>query len=411
MTKQYDFNYKNFILYGIVFEIMMKLHRPFAVKFLERIGGSDLHISLFNSLPGFVMFLAVLPGAILIRRYADKKKITGILIFISRMPILLIAFIPMLPLGYQPIVFILLMAVLNGPNAVYMTSYQSFLGELFDNNERAKAIGDRNRYTMVAILIVTFLVGQILTLLPGNEAQRIQIYQLFFVAAFIMGMIELKVFSRFKVDHHHDSKPEKTVDVLRQVTKNKGFLAFMGCSLLYHFGWQMAWPLFNIYTIKVLGANESWLSVIQIAQAMVMFFGYKFWTKQIEKHGNPIVTAICTMGMAITPLLYILSKNLYVLTGTTVVSGLFTAGTITVLLTDLLEVTPQKDKVLYLGFYNTFINLSMGISPLVGHYFLKSRGIYFALGAAAFFRMIGSITFFIRRYRMRNEHLTEIDNM
>lgn len=117
----------------------------------------------------------------------------------------------------------------------------------------------------------------------------------------------------------------------------------------------------------------------------------------IKKIGNPAVTAICTMGMALTPLFYIISKNLIVMSVVAVATGIFfTSGTLTVLLSGLLEVLPEKERTVYMGFYNTFINLSLAIAPMIGHLFMQYRGIVFALYMTALFRLFGGIAFIIR---------------
>lgn len=398
----YKINYKLFIAYGILYELMMRLYQPFRAKFLQRLGGTDVHIALMTSLPGLVMAFIVLPGAIYLNRLEDKHKATGRLIFISRLFLLLFAATPFLPIWMQPVLFVILVVVMSVPNSIYLTSYQSFIGDLFEPEARADAIGKRNMFTVPATVILTFFTGLALNNLPGTEAERIQLYQLFYVAAFILGMIELQIFKRFRISHHEDKKSHIKFN-FKEFMSNKKFTRFLKSSLLFHFGWQMAWPLFTIYTISVLNANEAWLGYQSIGQSLAMFFGYMFWSKQINKFGNHVITAICTMGMAFTPILYILSPNLEILLFSATISGFFTAGTISVLLSDLLEVIPQEKRVLYIGLYTVFTNISLAISPLVGSFVKETFGITIALGTAAFFRMIGSLSFFKRSKKEHGE--------
>lgn len=398
----YKINYKLFIAYGILYELMMRLYQPFRAKFLQRLGGTDVHIALMSSLPGLVMAFIVLPGAIYLNRLEDKHKATGRLIFISRVFLLLFAATPFLPSAVQPILFVILVVLMSVPNSIYMTSYQSFIGDLFEPEARADAIGKRNMFTVPATVILTFFTGLALNNLPGTEAQRIQLYQLFYVVAFILGMVELSIFKKFRISNHHEEKKRIKFD-FKEFMSNKKFTRFLKSSLLFHFGWQMAWPLFMIYTISVLNANEAWLGYQSIGQSLAMFFGYMFWSKQINKFGNHAITAVCTMGMALTPIMYILSPNLKILLISATISGFFTAGTISVLLSDLLEVIPQEKRVLYIGLYTVFTNISLAISPLVGSFIKETFGITAALGTAAFFRMLGSLSFFKRSKKEHRE--------
>lgn len=397
----YKINYKLFIAYGVLYELMMRLYQPFQAKFLQRLGGSDVHIALMSSLPGLVMAFIVLPGAIYLNRLEDKHKATGRLIMMSRMFLLMFASVPFLPTALRPITFVVFVVLMSVPNSIYLTSYQSFIGDLFQPDARADAIGKRNMFTVPATVVLTFFTGLALKNLPGSEAERIQLYQMFYVVAFIFGMVELSIFKRFKIPPHDESK-KKIMFNFKEFMANKKFTRFLKSSLLFHFGWQMAWPLFTIYTISVLNADEAWLGYMSIGQSLAMFFGYMFWSKQINKYGNHTITAICTMGMALTPIFYILSPNLMILLMSATVSGFFTAGTISVLLSDLLEVIPKEKRVLYIGLYTLFTNISLAVSPLVGSFIKETFGITMALGTASFFRMLGSVSFF---KRSKKEHI------
>ncbi len=391
---------KLFISYGIIYEIMGNFYKPFAVKFLERIGGGEWAMSLFNSLPGLITLFAVIPGAIFIRKQSSLKYVTMFLILAGRSFLLLMAFIPFLSGEWQVAVFLMLYSLMCFPDAIYQTSYQAFVGKIFRDKDRAYAISTRNKLTVPIITVMTLVIGKVITSLPKTDDQRIMIYQLFFLLAFIFGLLELYVFKSFKVEKENLDDQIHFVESLKKVVKNKPFIFFTACSLLFHFGWQMGWPLFNIYTIKTLGADEMWLAIISVSSSVTMFFAYGYWNKVIHKKGNAYVLAINTLGMAVTPLMYILSFNLYILTVTAFLSGIFIAGTTTVLLSGLLEVTPEADRVTYLAIYSTLTNLSLAIAPLIGHWFLEINGIAFALVMTAIFRIFGSLAFFYRNKKI-----------
>ncbi len=401
-----DSTLKRFILYGMIFEITNNFHRPFAIKFLERIGGDEWAMSLFNSLPGLITLFAVIPGAIFIRRMPSLQKVTLSLIGMGRIFLLLMAGIPFLEPNYQVGAFLLLYSLMCFPDALYQTSYQAFLGKLFPENSRAHAISIRNKLTIPVITIVTLLIGKVITVIPRTNQERIMLYQIFFLVAFVFGILEIFVFRKFRAQKEVVAEQSHFLDSFRGIIKDKNFLFFTSCSLVFHFGWQMGWPLFNIYTIKTLGADEMWLAIIGVSSSVTMFFAYGYWAHVIHRKGSAYVLAINTLGMAITPIMYIFSFNLYILTFTSFVSGIFVAGTTTVLLSGLLEVTPEKDRVTYLAVYSTLTNLSLAIAPLVGHWFLGMRGIAFALTMTAVFRVIGSLTFFYRNWYLQQKKIS-----
>lgn len=393
-------NLRYFIIYGMIYEISLRLYNPYQVKFLERIGGDEFHISLFNSMPGLIMVFTVLP-VLLWLRHLDAKKMTSWATLLQRVFVLSYALVPFVPLEIQPWVFIGITALLSIPMALYTNSFQSLTGDLFTPENRAQAIGAKSKFSVPVIMAIVFITGQILTRLPSNENERIILYQIFFVVAFMMTFAELGILKKLKPINVSHQKPAPVKHVFREIFSNKPYLIFAGCSLLFHFGWQMGWPLFSIYTIKTLGADEGWLSIINLASMTTMFIGHHYWHRLIDRFGNPTIIAVCTVGMSITPLLYIASGDLYMLTVMAAFTGIFTSGTITVLLSSALEVIPLENRMIYMGVYTTFTNITLAIAPIIGHYFLSSRSIQMALLMTTLFRLIGGIAFIIRNRMVR----------
>lgn len=389
-----------YILYGMIYEFGFRLYNPYQVKFLERIGGSDFDISLFNSLPGLIMVFTTLP-AILLLKNSKSLSITSKMIVLQRFFVLMYAMIPFIDPPYQPITFILITALMSIPNAVYTNGFQSLTAELFLPEERALAISQKSRYSVIVITIVTYITGQILTVIPNNESERIIFYQLFFITAFLMSFVEYFSLHRLKPITFTSNSSDSFKVIISGIFKNKNFLLYLTCSLIFHFGWQMGWPLFSIYTIKNLGADERWLAIISIASMLTMFIGYFFWPGLIERFSNPVIVAVCSIGMSVTPFMYLISKDLYTLTFMASLTGIFTSGTLTVLLSSLYEVIPSENRIFYIGVYTTFTNLTLSVAPIVGHYFSATHSIQFALILTAFLRFIGGITFILRNRWIR----------
>ncbi len=401
--KNYAHNLRVYISFGILFELMNTLFNPFAMKYLERIGGTDFDISLFNGLKGLVMVFAVLPGVFLLDRLNDKKRITGQMVLVGVFFVLSLVIVPFLPQSMQPFVFILLMTFMTVPNALFNVSYQDLTGDLFPQN-RAWVLSKRAMYTIVFTNILTLLTGLVFRWWGKDSETIIFIYQVFYIMAFVLGIGAYLVFRTFDYTPREHVKPLSFKGSFKRVFSHKPFKEFVIASTVFHFGWQMGWPLFNIYMIKNLGADELWLSLISIGSAITMFFGHRYWPSAIKKYGPERITTICVAGMAVTPILYVLSPNLLILSIISSTSGFFTAGTITVLFTDMLEVTPEENRIVYVGYYNTLTNITLAISPFVGLFFLQQFDIFVALIVTAAMRFVGVIAFYIREKRWHTMH-------
>lgn len=398
-----------FVWSGVMNAIVASLFSPFTVKFLERIGGTDFHISLLNSLPGIVGVAFSLPGALWLAGHKGKglKALTVELTLASRLLVLALMPVVWLSPALAPICCVLLLAIKNVPESISQTAFQGLTGDLFALDERSTAITKRNRYSVPATLAVSLVAGLALRELPGNDAECLTLYQIFFILAAVFGIIEVLFMHRMGNTEPRRSElipPWK--DLIRLVVGNKRFMRYALTSLVYYFSWQMGWPLFSIYQVIHLGADELWLSIIGILGSIGMFIGFKFWNQIILKHGNIRAAVYITLGMSLNPMLMLLFPNLYWVTGINLLIGFFTAGTTTVLLNALLEVTPEEYRVVYVGTYNTLVNASLSLSPIVAFLVLKGIGMFPALVVVSLCRLVGCFTFYLYNRRMERKQGT-----
>lgn len=396
-------NLKFYILNGILFTAMSSLSKSYATKFLDRLGGNEFHISLFNALPGLIAVFTIIPGMLWISQTSNRKWTIAKLFFSSRLFIIGFAIVPFLSPIYRPLLFVLLASLQNFPESITVTALQSYTGDIFVQGERSNAIALRNKFSTLAQLIFMLIMGQILTVISdaGNSI-IINVYQIFFVIAFVIGLVEIVTFLKLKEIKCHI--PNVNLDIKKDIIdifKNKKFNGFLCCSLLFHFGWQMGWPLFTIYQIKDLGANEWWLTILNLSSNIAMLVSYSYWNKLIKTKGNPYVITFATLGMSLTPILYAVSYNLYIMTFMGVITGFFTSGTVVVILSSLLEVVPEKKRDIYVAMHATLTSITLAVAPMVGNFVLGCSSIYIALIVTSIFRSIGGMAFYFRNKRIK----------
>jgi hypothetical protein len=394
-------NMKYYIWNGILFSIVTSLYKPYANKFLLRLNGTSFHIELISALPGLVTVLTIIPGIIIINRAKNKKNIIAGSFLLSRLFILTLALVPFLPPFFRPMTFVILMSLMNFPDAVSTTALQSFTGDIFEGDDCAIAITDKNKYSALTNFIILILLGWLMKTYGKTNAENISIYQLFFLAAFFISIFEIVSFYRLKQIKCITPVKINIKACIKEARQNKKFMYFMLCSMTFHFGWQMGWPLFNIYQMQFLGADEMWLTILGVTSGIVMFVSFNFWKKMIINKGNSHAIAIATTGMAVTPILFAASPNLYVLTVIGLITGFFTAGTITVIVSSLLEVAPKENRDMYFAIHATLTSVTLFISPFIGGFVFDHTTIYISLFVTAIFRFLGAFAFIIRNKKMK----------
>jgi predicted MFS family arabinose efflux permease len=392
---------------GIALAVATNLVNPYFAKFAMRLGASDYQLAYLNSWPAFVSIFALIPGALLIEALGNKQRSTQWIMLIHKFFFLALAIVPVIDHISKPWLFIGLVGIMNFPGSIYMMGYQSCVGDIFAPRERGKAMSLRNKYSDVFRLIITLISGQLLTRLPNSDQEVIWLYQIFFVIAFASGIMEFLSFKRFKIESSAVTPMIKgkfyavLKDGMNFIAGSKEFKLFFACSLLFHFGWQMGWPLFNIYMINVLGANEAWLGAVSVAGGLSAILTATHWAKFADKYGNTIAIVIATFGMSITPILYVFSESLYMLVLFNVIIGVSITGTVLVLFNMLLDVTPSKNRTTIISIYNTLIAISATIAPILGVAIMEKTSLKTALIVVGIMRLLGSVSFYFRRKIMR----------
>ena len=387
-------NVWTFIMYGLLFDMVNNLWRPFSVKFLERLGGTELEIALLSALPGLVAAIVLLPGAIIFRRFTNKKRATAVFILISRASLLAIALVPVLPPQMRPLLFVMLVAIMNCPDSLSQTSLQSLLGDVFSGNTRGQAIALRTKFGQAMIPVVTIAAGLIITFVPGSDQQRMYLYQAFFVLAFLLGLVEVVVFNRLKVPEGRGlqaADEQKNFVVLKDILRDKRFRVFVVPAILFAFTWQAGWPLVNIHQAITLGATELWFAIFALMTGISAFASGVFWQRLLRKRGNNITFVVSAGFLALNMFAFPLVTSVQMMAIVSLLGGFSAIGINTAMLNGVLESTPEKNRLMYLSVFNTAMNISLFLAPFFAHALLTLVGNRDAMFIVGALRGVGTV--------------------
>ena len=433
--KRGDSNILIFITYGLMFDVFFNLHRPFAVRFLTRLGGVEQHVFLLSSLPGVLAVFALIPGSLIINRFRRKKGIISFFFGMSRLFVLALVFVPFLPVGLRPIMFVLLISIMNFPEAISQSGLQGFLGDVFDGFSRSKAITLRNKFGQIIVPMVALTTGLIVTFIPNTDAQTIIVYQIFFVAAFCFGVAEVLTFRRFKEKdsdsieeknsiEEKDSPKEKDslekdvpeikaatktkdepsgIRVIPSILKDKRFMGYLILTIFFYFMLHSGWPLFSILQVIDLGATEWHMAVNVAVSGLFGFIGAGFWGRLIAKKGNDFAAFIASVGLVFNIFATATSPNIWVYILWQTVGGFIGVGFIISLLNGLLAYTPEKNRVIYICVYNTFVNISLGLSPFFAGALHGALGTRLSMAVVGIGRILAALAMFVIYLRSRNK--------
>lgn len=387
-----DSNILNYVFYGLIFDVMVNTYKPFALKFLERVGGDDFYISLYNSLPGLVAIFAILPGALFFSRFLNKKKVSAIVMAVSRLFLLGFVFVPFFPDGLKPLMFVLILSMMNFPEAIFQTLFSDLLGDVLSPKVRVGAIALRNKFGYVVVLAVTLITGIIIRTVPKTSEQTIFIYQIFFIIAFIAGVVELIMLLRFKVakrETNETKRPGAKITSIADVFKNKQFMTYILAITPFYFSWVLGWPAVGVYQIINLGADEIWLAIFSVVSCVSSFFSAGVWNYIIRRKGLHMTLVYAMMALAMNMLVYPFSPNLNLMIVASVISGFSVMGINITLFNVVLGASPNENRVVYMGVYHTMVNIISGVTPFVSLILMRTFGVQFAMYIVGMCRMTG----------------------
>ncbi|WP_442593609.1 MFS transporter [Neobacillus sp. D3-1R] len=382
------------ILNGIASTVVTSIsNNYFSLFAISVLGATNYQVGLISSLPQFIGMFAMILGSFLLSRLEEKKKFTALSILFTRLFVFAMVFIMYVPDEYRSWVFVLLIGFMNLPGSFTLLSWQSFIGDLIPDHRRSGFFSERNRVLTIVGMISTFLMGILLQ--QFDKANPVP-YQFIFFFAFIFGVLEMYFLLKHverKKEKQHSSFVNKKLSFDWGILKDKRFLIFLFCALYFNFGWQMAWPLFNIYQIKDAHATGLWISLFGVANSIAQVASYKWWGKMADKHTNAKMLIYCSLGMATAPVLTILSKNLYYLLATNIFTGLFVSGTVLILFNQLLEVTEEENRSNYIANYNVLLAIIGFVAPQFGVFLLETTNINVAMTISTIIRASSAFVF------------------
>ncbi|WP_235848421.1 MFS transporter [Litchfieldia alkalitelluris] len=359
------------------------------------LGASNQQIGLLSSLPPLMSMIAMIPGAIWINKLESKKKFTAMTLLVARFFLLLLIFIPFITFAQQAWILVVIIALMNLPTAITTLSWQSFIGDIIPDSRRGQFFSERSRILTIVGMVVTFSTGISLNFFEKDAAYP---YQGLFLLGFLFGVLEvyflLKHIEKKRVKVVKKERQSPTV-LIKKLMKEKKYITFLVCAVIFNFGWQMAWPLFSIYQINDANATAIWISLFAVANQISQILSYKWWAKKADKWGNSVMLFVAGIGMAVAPILTILSTNLVYLVVINFFMGIFVAGTVMLLFNQLLHVSPENDRTAFLANYNIILGGIGFIAPQFGVLLLEMASMSFAMITSASIRLIGGLLFLV----------------
>lgn len=382
--------YRDIAWYGVLSGVSTTFTSVFAL----RLGGANVLIGLLSSLPALVNVIFQIPAARLIERQADRRRVLLVSGFLMRLPVLLVAMVPLLFRAAQAEAVVYITALGTIPAAVSNVAFTAMLADVVAPSERARVVSVRNALLSAVTMVTVFAAGEALDVFPFPIN-----YQLIFTLAFAASLLSLYYLGRVVMPPA--ALPSTTVQRgrtdlrrwLRSIMAHQNYVRFVLGSFVYHWGLHFPIPLYTIYRVRELRITEGWIGTLSMVEAAVTMVFYYVWGKIAERQGTRRTLIFGLLGVCFYPLGTALSRSVWPLLLVSAVAGFVGPAFNLGLFNGLLEVAAAEQRATYVAIFNTLMNIAAFTAPLLGTALAGLVGTRTALFVGAGLRLVGFAVF------------------
>lgn len=351
---------------------------PYLGLFALAFGATPSQIGMLTAFPNFMGNVLQIPAALLAERQKDKRILPIVGGLINRSSWLLMAFLPFMFPQEQRVNVVIFLATFRIMAAnLGLPAWTALQASLIPRSMRGKYYANRNMVLNTCAVLATFLANFLLRLeFPIS-------YRIIFIVASIWGLLSVYLFTKITFDQvppkdHAGSQQSYLTDFktfLKEVGLQKDFRNYIVSAFFWGFGIHMASPLFVVFFVEDLGGPPGFWALFSAVNLGSMVLLQRYWGRLADFFGQKSVMLLSGLGIITLPLWWWISPSIWFPFFIHVVNGVFWGGYNLASFNLLLEITPDENRSVYVGVYNTLMGVAMAIGPLLGGFAAERFGL------------------------------------
>ncbi|HRE46740.1 MAG TPA: MFS transporter [Aggregatilineales bacterium] len=373
----------------------------FNATFAVRLGATKEHIALLNSIPALVAALFSIPTALFVQRRVNRERWIFRSLFALRLGYGLLAAVPLLFGATQTaaVAVVIWIILLNIPTIFFQNGFQALLAELVPSERRAMVFSMRTAIWSAVVVVTSILAGQWLDWIAFPLNFMI-LYGFGFLVAmgsnWLVGnlIIPPRKTTMIALSKKGQSAPAALPTERARLTTPVARLLFN--TGIYQSGLWLSNGLFAVFYIEILHASNGWIGLNLAVGSFGVVLGNFLWARLLRRRSMTwglkraiLFTWFFPIGVAVFPYFdTILILNLLV--------NLGHPGVELCTISLMMKVGSDETRTVYMSWYNTVIQISAFVAPLVGVWIAQRYGIQVAFLIASLLRIIGATLFYVR---------------
>ena len=313
---------------GVSHAVMLGCGETFLGPFGIFLKASTIQIGLLATLPQFFGAIMQWVAALAMDRLRDRRTLVVTAAAIQALVWLPVCLLPFLVgQGKNAASLLIVLAVLyHGISGVITPVWNSLIGDLVPARMRGRFFGQRNRLTGLFTFIALLLGGAALHLFEKLGQAGIGFLTIFLVAL-VARLNSAKWLRRY-------DNPEFLVlpeafftfrQFLRRSPKSNfaQFVFFIGA---INFAVAFSSPYFALYMLRDLKFSYLQFTAVTSVAMVVQFLTFRYWGGLSDRFGNKKILNLCGWGIAIVPMLWLFSADIFFLMLIQLFGGFVWAG-------------------------------------------------------------------------------------
>ncbi len=361
-------------LAAILFGVFGGLTIPFIPVMAARMGATPFELSLVVAAQALAMLLALF--WVNVAQRADPVRLVVWTQSIGR------ALLLFMPLVRTPRVFVLVVFLYHAIASAAPLGYAQVMRAVYPEDVRGRIMG-LVRVGMAAAWIGASLVG-------GRVMQTVPFQTVFAVAA-LFGLAGGMVFRWMRVEAPREPGERFALSGTWRTLRADGQLRrFVGAFFVFGFGAWLMGPAIPILLVDSLHATNFQVGLLGAVTSAFWLVAFYQWGRLIDRHTAPGALVFTFLIGALTPLIYLLSVNPWMVLASGVTDGVTSAGIDLGWLTALLQYAPPGYVAHYVAIFNTLVGVRGSTAPFLAGVLIPRIGPRAVFGLAIVCALTGA---------------------
>jgi len=282
------------------------------------------------------------------------------------------------------------------PAHFFNVTWGPMLADVVPETDRARVFATRNIVLAIVVTGGVFLAGRFLQ----NGPYPLN-YQLLYGLAFAASLVSLYFLTKLRVpDSTVAPAPTQSTGLRALLTgwreafaSAPDFRRITVNTLMHGLGLWMIGPLYILYFVKTLGAEEGWIGLNSTLANLTPILGYYLWQRGVVRWGENRVLRPTIAVIGLYAVLVGVTPSLAIILVFTALQGLIAPGVNLSHYPMLLKVCPNEQRPMFLALYTTVMNIGAFIMPLIGVKLADQFGYAPVIIAGGIMCLIGSSSF------------------